>query len=265
MERLDISIRQQLLKDDAELIGKPFELAGNNARAIQANTRHMALMLLDTARKDRASAVADYAERLIDMTMIRHITQPVACAKGCSHCCTTYVSTSLPEVFRLAQTVRGKPAVEARIKDAAARSRAMPQLQREVDRVICPILENHACSEYLHRPIVCRAVLSTSLETCLRVFQQGSQEKFTFPDNLSAVRSFTVVMMRAALILAGLPHQNFEMTHALEIALAGADMEERWLAGEPVFADVATDMAEQKPSQLTTIVDGLVGAVRPTI
>ncbi len=40
MERLDASIRRQLLKDDEAIVGKVFELAGNNARAVQANTRH---------------------------------------------------------------------------------------------------------------------------------------------------------------------------------------------------------------------------------
>ena len=265
MERLDAAIRRQLLKDDELFVGKAFELGGNNARAVQANTRHLALLLLDTAVKDRASRAAAFVAALTDASLSQHVTQPVACAKGCSHCCTTYVSTSVPEIFRLADAVRGKAEVEARIRGASARSRAMPQLQREIDRVICPILEDHACSAYLYRPVICRAVLSTSLETCVRFFQQGGNEKFLFPDGLSAVRSYMVIMFRAALVLAGLPYQNFELTHALEIALARADAEERWLAGEPVFADVAVDRLDLEVSPLNKIVDGLAGAVRPTI
>ncbi len=265
MERLDATIRRQLLKDDEVFIAKPFELVGDNARAIQANTRHMALMMLDTNVADRASRAAAFIEELTDACLERHVTQTVACAKGCSHCCTTYVSTSLPEVFRLARAVRGKAAVEARIRDAAARAKAMPQLQREIDRVICPILEEHACSAYGQRPVICRAVLSTSLASCIRFFQQGSNEKFMFPDGLGAVRSYMIIMLRAALVLAGLPYQNFELTHALEVALARDDAEERWLAGEPVFAQVAVDRLDLAPSQLSTIVEGLAGAVRPTI
>lgn len=265
MERLDISIRQNLLKDDEQFIGKPFELAGNNARAVQANARHMALILLDRQIKDRASRMAAFAEELLDASLAQHITQPVACARGCSHCCTTYVSTSLPEVFRLAQAVRGKGMTHARVIAAAARAKAMPQLQREIDRVICPILDNHACSEYAHRPVVCRAVLSTSLAVCERIFMKGSSEAFTAPPSLAGLRSYMVIMMRAAMVLAGLPYRNYEMTHALQIALARADTEERWLAGEPIFADVAIDRLDEEVSPLTKIVNGLADAVRPTI
>lgn len=266
MERLDASIRRQLLKDDEAFIGQPIEIFGPNiGRTVQANTRHLALMLLDSAVKDRASRAAAFMENLADISSHKHVTAPVACGKGCSHCCTTYVSTTLPEVFNLARALRGKEAVTARIKEAALRSRSMPQLQREVTRVICPILENHACSEYLSRPVICRAVMSLSLETCQRIFVQGVGAPFTPPPNLDSVRAFLVVMMRAALMLAGLPHQNFELTHALETALAAEDTEERWLNGEPVFAAVAVDQADQAQSKLNTIVGGLVEAVRPTI
>jgi len=74
-----------------------------------------------------------------------------------------------------------------------------------------------------------------------------------------------VLIMRAALTLAGLPYQNFELTHALEVALSGEDIEERWLNGEPVFAAVAIDQADQAQSPLNAIVGKLVDAVRPTI
>ena len=265
MERLDASIRRQLLKDDEAIVGKVFELAGNNARAVQANTRHMALMLLDTAVKDRATRAAAFIEELADAGLHKHVTQPVACAKGCSHCCTTYVISSLPEIFRLARALRGKAGVTARIREAANRSKSMPQLQREIDRVICPILEDHACSEYPHRPVICRAVLSTSLPSCIRFFEHGGTEKFMFPDNLGAWRSYLVIMLRAALVLAGLPYQNYELTHALDVVLARGDAEERWLAGEPVFAEVAMDRLDLEASPLSKIVEGLAGAVRPTI
>ncbi len=66
MERLDATIRRQLLKDDEVFIAKPFELVGDNARAIQANTRHMALMMLDTNVADRASRAAAFIEELTD-------------------------------------------------------------------------------------------------------------------------------------------------------------------------------------------------------
>ena len=265
IERYDAAIRERLLKDDQHIVGKAIDIAGNNARVIQANTRHMALMLMDPNIKDRASRMAAFAEALVDASLAHLVKEPVACARGCSHCCTTYVSTTLPEVFRLAQAVRGKKERHARAIVAAARSKSMPQLEREVNRVICPILDNHACTEYLHRPVVCRAVLSTSLQTCERIFLQGLPEPFASPPSLAGLRTYAIIMMRAALQLAGLPYRNYEMTHALEIALAREDSEERWLAGEPIFEGVAIDRLDLVGWPLTKIVDGLASAVRPTL
>ena len=265
MQRLDESLRRQLLLHDAAYVGKPFPLKGDIAVAIQANVRHLALLLLNTEIADRASRAAAFCGALIEAVREPHIKEQVACARGCFHCCTTYVSTSLPEVFNLARAVRGKVGTEARIHDAAARARAMPQLQREVTRVICPILEEQACSEYAARPVVCRAVLSTSLESCLRIFQQGGREPFPSPASLGGLRSYVVMILRAALRLAELPHQNFELTHALTIALTVPDSEARWLAGENIFAGVAMDQMELQDSPINKIVEGLAGAVRPTI
>ena len=81
-ERLDAGVRRQILSEDEAWIGKPLDISGATPRAIQANVRHMALMLLDTAAKDRASRAAAFAEQLIDVTMAQHVTQPVACGKG---------------------------------------------------------------------------------------------------------------------------------------------------------------------------------------
>lgn len=262
--RLDPAVRERLLRDDAPLIGQPIALKDDAGHVIRANTRHITLMMMDGTAPDRASAAAAFVESLLDTT-VKQIAEPLACGKGCSHCCTTYVSCTIPEVFRLARAIRDKEATKARVLAAAARSKAMPQLQREFDRVICPILVDQACSEYEHRPVVCRAVLSTSLDRCLAIFQQNKGGPFAYPDGAEVARVYIVLMMRAALILCGLPYQNVEMTHALEIALADETAEARWLAGEPVFASVAIDRADQGPSDFSRLADGLAAALRPTL
>jgi hypothetical protein len=108
-------------------------------------------------------------------------------------------------------------------------------------------------------------VLSTSLESCVRIFTQGVGEPFKYPDHLGAVRAFMMVMVRGALVLSGLPHQNIELTHALEVALTTTHAEERWLAGEPIFAAVALDRGEQETSTVMGLVNALANAVRPTL
>ena len=265
MERYDAAVRRDIEKNDAAFVGKPFSLVGENAYPVQANTRHMAKLLLDHAAPDRASRAAAFAADLLEVSTAQHLKEKIARARGCFHCCTTYVSTSLPEVFRLARAIDGDNHTSLKIYAASAKSKAMPQLQREVDRVHCPILVDGACSAYDVRPLVCRAVLSTSLESCLHIFQHGSTEPFQSPPSLGALRSYLVVMLRAALLIAKLPYRNFELTHALEVALSTPNAEERWLAGEPVFDAVAIDHLYLAPSSINKIVEGQAGAVRATI
>ena len=151
------------------------------------------------------------------------------------------------------------------MRAAAVRARSMDQFLREVDRVTCPILEDSACSAYAQRPVVCRAVLSISLPRCLEIFRDGHRADFTYPAGAETIRGYVVLMLRAALIAAGLPHHNYEMTHALDIALGDESAESRWLAGEPVFRDVAIDRAEQKSTQFYELAEALGATVRRTI
>ncbi|MEQ9449375.1 MAG: hypothetical protein RLN70_10810, partial [Rhodospirillaceae bacterium] len=65
-----------------------------------------------------------------------------------------------PEAFRLAHAVRRKSGAVQRIMDAADASKVLSAAQREINRVICPILADGICSEYSYRPIACRAVFS---------------------------------------------------------------------------------------------------------
>lgn len=258
-------MKAALVRDDAAIIGKAFPLHGDNARVIQANARHLALLLRDTNIPDRASRAAAFAENLLDANIYAHVVGRVDCARGCDHCCKTYVSASIPEILWLARAVRGKAAKTARVNEAAAKSCSVEQYVREDLRLPCPMLENRGCSEYQSRPMVCRAVLSKSLDTCLRIFELKSGEAFTPADPSATVRALNVIILRAGLILAGLPYQHVEMNHALSIALADETAETRWLAGEPVFGAVAMDAGDAKPSPFSKIVDGLVGALRQTV
>ncbi len=263
--RLDAATRQKFIDADAALVGKPLNPAENCVPALQANARHMALMLLDDPSPARAREVAAFAESLIDASLAAAVTEPIACAKGCGHCCVTYVSCTFPEIFRLAEGVRGRADAEARVRDASARAQSIPQVYREVNRVICPILVDSACSAYAHRPVVCRAVLSLSLPKCLAIFRDGLRVDFAHATGTEAIRGYAVIMLRAALIVAGLPHQNYEMTHALDIALRDETAEARWLAGEPVFAGVAVDRADIADSHFYQLAEALASVVRQTI
>lgn len=264
-ERMDRGKRRQLLKDDQAFIGKAFSMDSRSVRAVQANTRHLTLMLLDTKFKHRASRAAAFAADILDATMAKKTEGAVACSKGCYYCCKTYVSVTIPEIFRVADAVRGKAEKTARVRQAALDSGPISQPNREITRVVCPILEDKACSEYAPRPLVCRAVLSKSLEACLRIFEHNSGEMVPFSDNTTDIRGYVVIMMQAALRLSGLPHVHYEMNQALAVALDHPDAEERWLAGEGLFAAVPVDGHDLTRSALSSMTDMLVDNIRPTL
>lgn len=263
--RLDAATRQALAAANAALVGQPLNVNENCVPALQANARHMTLMLLDSPASDRASQVAAFAESLIDASIAAGVKEPTACSKGCAYCCATYISCTFPEVFRLAQGVRGRKAAADRVRAAALRAQSIGQVRREIDRIACPVLEDNACSAYAHRPLVCRAVLSVSLPRCLEIFRDNRRADFIYPANAEMIRGYVALTMRAALIAAGLPCQNYEMTHALDIVLADETAEARWLAGEPVFADVAVDRADQTTNHFSELAVALANAVRATI
>jgi hypothetical protein len=263
-QRLSAEIREQLLAKDARLIGQPFDVA-NNPRAIQAHTRHMALLLRDTSQTERASRAAAFAEDMVSMLLAHDVKGPVACGKGCSWCCTTYVSVTVPEIFNLARAVRTSETAYARTMDAATRAKKIPQDQREIRRIVCPILENNACSLYSHRPLICRSLLSTSLDACLKILVENRPAELPHADKSSVIRTCTAIMMKAALSLAGFSTTHIELIQGLEVALSSADAEERWLRGEPIFAAVPSDKADTSGSPLEAMVSVLAEAVRPTL
>ncbi|MSQ85575.1 MAG: hypothetical protein EXR10_01830 [Alphaproteobacteria bacterium] len=108
---------------------------------------------------------------------------PSPAARGYSYCCNTYGATIL-EVLNLAKSLRANKASVARVQAAAIRSQQTPQHLRETSRIPCLMLEDRACSEYTHRPVSCRYLLSTSLPACIRILQDNQAEEFPFADNV---------------------------------------------------------------------------------
>ena len=162
------------------------------------------------------------------------------------------MSATIPEILRLAHGVRGKQPRREQIAAVAMKSRQISQNQRAVNRLVYPILEQQICSEYALCPLVCRSLLS-------------ADEPFAYAGNTVEIRTYIVIMMKAALILGGLPHQHYEMSQALAVALAQEDTEDRWLAGEPVFSEVDIDTSDLRPSKLTNLVERLVDVVKSTL
>lgn len=262
--RLSRPERRQILKDDAPWVGKPLTIAAIG-RALQANTRHLALLLRDTRVRDRASQSAAFAAQLLDSTLSSQVKAPTACGKGCSHCCRTLITATIPEILRLARAVKGRREVVARVLDAAAMSKSLPQSAPNSARSVCPLLEESLCSQYMARPLVCRSLLSGSLAACIRIFAEDKFEAIPFVAPSVEIRAYVVLMLQSALRLAGLSHRHYELTQGLAVALTENDAEARWLSGEPVFEGVEVDQADTRGSRVSGMAEQLVVAIQPSL
>lgn len=261
-QRLTHAERRQIKKEDVPWVGKPIAIDTID-RAFAANTRRMAAILRDTDAPRRASQAAEVAARLLDVTAQSHVKHPAACGRGCHYCCRTLVTATAPEIFRLARAVKARPDMTARIRTAAAN--AIPTTARHTARPPCPVLEAEICSLYEARPLACRSLLSQSLDACLRIFTQDAAESVPHVPPSMEIRATIILMLQAAMRLADLPYQQYELVQGLAAALSHDDAEARWLAGEPVFAGVETDQNQARAADVSAMVERLAASLAPTL
>ena len=179
----------------------------------------------------------------------------VTCAKGCSACCRAQpVPVTPPEAHALLLLVEAMPAarrreVEARFADRVARLRDAgladaflqrdPALDADGARrlardyfalgLVCPFLEDDACSIHPSRPFVCRQYLVTSDPAlCVDPFENPVD---VVPMPLHAATA----MLSAASAAMSTPQHTVPLTLALEHARLHRDALRQRVDAEPVF------------------------------
>jgi hypothetical protein len=167
----------------------------------------------------------------------------IACKKGCSHCCHTWVSVSAPEALYVAKIVqsRGDAAIE-KVRSAHAQTKEYDFETRPEHPHPCPLLEDDACSIYDSRPKVCRFAASADADICARTYHNITNENVPTPMMRVVGRSAYAMVMAAGLRHAGLAHRAYEFNGALARALATDQAEQRWLAREDIFAGASRDL-----------------------
>ena len=165
----------------------------------------------------------------------------IACARGCAHCCTTWVEASAPEVLYAVASM--SPAERAdytkSVDDACSRTGGLSYEARERGSTTpCPILRDNVCSLYAGRPLTCRTAVSTDAALCHRAYRLFSGEDIPAPAVWHALRQGYSVALEGALLRAGLAHRFGEWNESLRVALSEPDAEARWLGGADVFAQV---------------------------
>lgn len=263
--KLDRSEKRRILKDDARWVGKPMPL-NIGWKPFEANIRHMVSILQDDKRPNRASDVSAYAQRLHEITLRAQKPTKVACAKGCYYCCHTFVTIVPSEVFSVARVLRKRPeSVRVRINETHAKTAEIPQTEKWRSLVPCPLLESEACSVHAVRPLTCRGCVSTSAEVCNRIYMEGKKEIPPTPIEYNSVTTAVAAALSAALRLVGLKDRAIDWNGALAVAMSTSDSEDRWLAGEDIFADVVKGVGTEPGTPFDKMVKGLVENVAPTI
>jgi hypothetical protein len=168
-----------------------------------------------------------------------------ACARGCGWCCHQRVDVTAPEVFALAEHLRGMDLEPLRATVESLRG--LSSREHHLRRVRCALLNGQMeCTAHSERPLACRRGHSLDAAICRAVYDDPALETQIPVDS-------TLSWNTAALILGfreGYAHHEraldtYELNAALLIALEDETCEARWMAGEDPLAEARThDAAE---------------------
>lgn len=199
--------------------------------------------LLETAKRDGSvEPVVSFLYAKLNAAIDDFGAVPIACQKGCAHCCHVWVSASAPELFYIARIVRSRGAATIeRLRAAHEFTKRFGLEERHQHPHPCAFLEQDVCSIYDSRPKACRLAVSGDAALCARVYRQLTNEKIPVPTLHLGARNIYAVAMAIALKRSQLPYGAYEFNAGLIRALDAPDAERAWLAGDDVFADVPRD------------------------
>jgi Fe-S-cluster containining protein len=197
----------------------------------------------ERARPGRSSAAAELAHRAFEAAIAADpLRTAIACRKGCSYCCHSMVSVTAPEAFRLARLVGARPIRREEFLARAAMTAGLTPAERFGRKLPCAFLAEHACSAYASRPLMCRQVVSVSVEPCIEEFN-GLDGEIALPQHLVTHAGNVQLAMLAAIRSLGLPARLYELTGAVRAIIEAPMAEQRWLEGDDIFQEVVQDAA----------------------
>jgi hypothetical protein len=197
-------------------------------------------VLRDEQHTSRAANAAALAIRVFDATMRRmppaSVGAELACKAGCTYCCHNVVMATAPEVFLAAGELRARHDAGF-IAGVAGRCDAVATTAG-VRRNPCPLLHDTLCSVYAARPSVCRKHTSFSVDACIADYEgRGGNVPIRRFDQ-EIFECCAVALLVGMRLWDGRPAVVLELAGALRVVLEDPQAEQRWLAGEPVFAGI---------------------------
>lgn len=189
----------------------------------------------------------------------------LACRKGCSHCCHSFVGATAPEIFLIAGVIeRQHPTRVASIIERADTTARLGIADRLGSRIPCALLIEGVCSAYAERPTVCRKATSTQVQDCIDEFEGRALDTDITMSKVHVTHAHqSRMVLVAALTARGLPTTAYELGAGLGRVLRTPDAERTWLEGADVFAGLEAVPSESQDflsavRTLATDVSGLL-------
>ena len=236
--------RRRQSREDRARIGRGLNANRTDPGALEALMRVLHELIEDARDAGTVAPLMQFlhanaaaAERLAPRAQL-------ACRRGCTFCCHAYVSARAPELLFLLNAIPGRHRAPARaaVEQAYAETGTLGPEARGATALACPMLQEGACRVYAARPMTCRMAVSQSADSCARAFAPGAGPlPIPVPDQYPSLRRGYSLALAGALRRAGFASCSYELNAGLRAALARADAEGAWLAGEDVFAEVPRD------------------------
>ena len=201
---------------------------------------------------------AEFHDQLV-RTLADPRYRPLACKKGCNHCCTIRVTTVIPEILSIADYLGKMPsesvaALTLRIGAYLERWQTLNPLAKVLESGMCPLNDDSICTVYPVRPTTCASYHSLDVEKCIEDRQNpyGTPLVPMYP-HLATAGSVFGQIKNVSLKMLDLNNPEVEFIPALKLAMENPDIGQRYMDGEDVFATavVTSDVAEAQRNDLT--------------
>ncbi len=234
----DAARRRQSTQDERSLV-RGINPESQNPEEIAGMARLLQTMFESAKQNGSIDAPVTFLQSKVDATVQGLGDIPIACKKGCSHCCNIWVSAPAPEVLFISKIVklRGELTID-KVRVAHQHTKDYAFDTRDQHPYPCPLLEQDVCSIYYSRPKACRLASSADDSICARSYHNLSNEDIPTPLMYLLGRSMYSVAMAAALRKVNLPYHDYELNSALVRAIDTDDAERSWLSGQDIFSDV---------------------------
>ena len=140
--------------------------------------------LAEGRRAASVSPLMEFVYSNISKASERLSRSPLACGRGCSHCCySPWVDANPAEVLFAVKSMEPERRRLARESIKAVSNQTRGKTLRERSGMVapCPLLEEEACSIYADRPVVCRSMVSEDSALCRRSYRELTREFIPSP------------------------------------------------------------------------------------